>query len=89
MEWGVAVDRGLAGWWASEAPPLEISKEAPLEVDAESLLELEEDWERMGGGSCGWEGRFQLWNRSRSWLMASSWSSIAAEGVSFRALERK
>ena len=46
---GLALERGLVGWWAAEAPPLEIGKEAPLEVDAESLLELEGDWERMGG----------------------------------------
>ena len=53
VEWGVAVDRVLAGWWASEAPPLEISEEAPLEVDAESLLELEGDWEQIGGDLVG------------------------------------
>ena len=40
---------GLAGWWAAEAPPLEIGKETPLEVDAESLLDLEGGWEQMGG----------------------------------------
>ena len=42
-----------------------------------------------GGGLCGWVVRVQFWNKLQSWLMASSWASIAAEGVSFRALERK
>ena len=47
------MERGLAGWWGAEAPPLEIGEEAPLEVDAESLLDLEGDWERMGGDLLG------------------------------------
>ena len=42
-----------------------------------------------GEGFCGLGGRVQLWKRSRSWRMASSWVSITVEGVSFRALERK
>ena len=53
MERGVAVERGMVGWWAAEAPPLEISKEAPLEVEAESLLEMEGGWERVGGNLVG------------------------------------
>ena len=53
VEQGVAVERGLAGWWAVEELPLGIGKEAPLEVDAESLLELEGNWERMGGDLVG------------------------------------
>ena len=53
VERGVAVERGLAGWWAAEAPPLDIGEEAPLEVDAESLLELEGDWEQVGGDLVG------------------------------------
>ena len=43
----------------------------------------------VGEGSCGLVGCVQLWKRYRSWRMASSWVSITAEGVSFRALERK
>ena len=39
-----------------------------------------------GEGSCGLVGCVQLWKRSRSWRIASSWVSITAEGVSFRAL---
>ena len=35
MERGVAVERGLVSWWSAEAPPLEISREAPLEVVGE------------------------------------------------------
>ena len=35
---------------------MEIGKEVPLEVDAEALLELEGDWERVGGDLVG--GRF-------------------------------
>ena len=42
-----------------------------------------------GGGSCGFVVCVQFWNRLRSWRMASSWAYIAAEEVSFRALERK
>ena len=53
MERGVAVERGLSSCWAAEATPLDIGEEAPLEVDAESLLELEGDWERMGGDLVG------------------------------------
>ena len=49
----MAVVRGRAGWWAVEAPPLEIGEEAPLEVNAESLLELEGDWGQMGGDIVG------------------------------------
>ena len=64
MERGVAVEREPAGWWAAEATPLDIGEEAPLEVAAKALLGLEGGWEQMGGGSCGWEGRFQFWNRS-------------------------
>ena len=30
MERGVAME--LVGWWAAEAPPLEIGEESPLEV---------------------------------------------------------
>ena len=60
VERGVAVERGLAGWWTVEAPPLEIGEEASLEVEDESLLELEGCWERVGGGSYGWLGRFQF-----------------------------
>ena len=41
------------------------------------------------GGSCGFVVRVQFWSKSRSWRMASSWASIASEGVSFRALDRK
>ena len=33
VEQGVAVERGLVGWWAADAPPLEIVEEAPLEVE--------------------------------------------------------
>ena len=32
VERGVAVEQGLVGWWAAEAPPLEINEGAPLEV---------------------------------------------------------
>ena len=53
MERGVAVERGLAGWWAAEATPWDIGEEAPLEVAAEALLELKGDWERMGGALAG------------------------------------
>ena len=53
VERGVAVEQGLAGWWVAEATPLYIGEEAPLEVDAEALLELEWDWERMGGDLAG------------------------------------
>ena len=53
VERGVAVERGLAGWWVAEATPLDIGEEAPLEVDSEALLELEGDWERMGGALAG------------------------------------
>ena len=49
VERGVAVEWGLACWWAEEATPLEIGKEAPLEVAAEALLGMEGDWELMGG----------------------------------------
>ena len=49
----------LVGWWSAEAPPLEIGGEAPLEVDTEALLELEGDWERVGGDLGG------LWFMSR------------------------
>ena len=52
-ERGVAVERGLAGWWAAEATPLEIGKEALLEVADEVLLELEGAWEPMGGDLAG------------------------------------
>ena len=45
VERGVAVERGLVGWWAVEAPPLEIGKEAPLEVVGE--------WEWVGGDLVG------------------------------------
>ena len=41
------------------------------------------------GGSSRWEGCFQFCKRSRRWLMASSCSSIAAVGISFRVLESK
>ena len=41
-----------------------------------------------GEGSCGFVVLVQFWNKLRSWRMASSWASILAEGVSFRALER-
>ena len=44
VERGVAVEQGMADWWAAEASPLEIGKAAPLEVDDESLLELEGGW---------------------------------------------
>ena len=50
---GVAVEWGPAGWWAAEATPLEIGKEAPLVVAAEDLLVLEGNWERMGGALAG------------------------------------
>ena len=35
MELGVAVEQGLVGWWAAEAPPLEIGEGTPLEVEGE------------------------------------------------------
>ena len=39
----------MAGRWVAGAPPVEIGEEAPLEVNTEALLELEGDWERVGG----------------------------------------
>ena len=53
VERGVAVERGLVGWWAAEVPPLEIGEESPLEVDTEFLLELDGYWEQMGGDLVG------------------------------------
>ena len=43
MERGVAVE--LVGLWAAEAPPLEIGKGAPLEVEGQ--------WEGVGGDLVG------------------------------------
>ena len=33
VEQGVAVEQGLVGWWAAEAPPLDIGEGTPLEVE--------------------------------------------------------
>ena len=41
VERGVAMERGMVGWWAAETPPLEIGEGAPLEVEGE--------WEWVGG----------------------------------------
>ena len=39
------MERGLVGWWAAEAPPLEISKGATLEGEGE--------WEWVRGDLVG------------------------------------
>ena len=56
MERGVAVERGLAGWWAAAVTFLEIGKESLLEVADEVLLDLEGAWEQMGEALAGGKG---------------------------------
>ena len=77
----VAVDgRGVACWRGGGGVTLGDWRGGTLEAG-----------EGVGGvdeGICGLIGFFQLWKRSRGCHMTSSWVSMTAEGVSFRALER-